>query len=65
MGCMVRLLPNAANTYLALLQGGHTNEAHMQLVLERLFAPASDGIVKDDLGLVNVAKAIKAAVTRR
>jgi len=36
-------------TYLALREGGHASDAQMQTVIERLFLPAQDGIVKDDL----------------
>lgn len=53
------------NTYLALRQGEHANEQHMQIVLERLFAPAADGIVKDDLGPVTMVEAVKSALTRK
>jgi hypothetical protein len=53
------------NTYLALRQGGHADEGHIQIVLERLFAPATDGIVKEDLGPVTVADAVKSALTRK
>ena len=52
------------NTYLALRQGGHADEGHMKIVLERLFAPATDGIVKDDFGPVTAVDAIRAAATR-
>ena len=38
------------NTYLALRKGGHADNNHMQTIIERLFAPSSDGIVKDDIG---------------
>lgn len=41
-------------TYLALREGEHASEQHMSIVLERLFTPAADGIVKDDLGPVTV-----------
>ena len=53
------------NTYLALRQGGHANEQHMQVALERLFAPATDGMVKEDLGPVTSADAIKSVLARR
>lgn len=52
------------NTYLALRQGGHATEAQMQTVIERLFAPSSDGIVKDDLGAVTPMEALGALVRR-
>ncbi len=39
-------------TYLALREGGHATDSHMQVVLERLFDRAADGIVREDLGPV-------------
>ncbi len=53
------------NTYLALREGGHAKEDHMHVVLERLFTPATDGLVKDDLGPVTTADALKSVVTRK
>ena len=51
-------------TYLALLEGGHANESHMNIVLERMFAPAADGIVKEDLGPANSIEALRSLAGR-
>ena len=37
-------------TYLAFAEKGHVKDEHLQTILERLFSPASDGVVKDDFG---------------
>ncbi len=37
-------------TYLALAEKGHAKEEFLGGLLARLFAPASDGVVRDDLG---------------
>ena len=39
-------------TYLALAEKGHAKDEFLGALLGRLFAPASDGVVKDDLGPV-------------
>lgn len=39
-------------TYLALAENGHAKEEFLGSLLNRLFAPASDGVVKDDFGSV-------------
>lgn len=39
-------------TYLALSERGHNREEFMGALMGRLFAPASDGVVKDDLGSI-------------
>lgn len=39
-------------TYLALAERGHNKDEFMGALINRLFAPASDGVVKDDLGSV-------------
>jgi hypothetical protein len=46
------------NTYLALREGGHAMEEQMQTVIERLFLPSQDGIVKDDLIGVTMLDAV-------
>lgn len=40
-------------TYLALAIRGHAKEEHMEALIQRLFKPASDGVVRDDLGSIN------------
>lgn len=52
-------------TFLAFRQGGHADEQHMQIVLERLFVPASDGIVKDDFAPVTALDALQQVTKRR
>jgi hypothetical protein len=52
------------NTYLALRAGEHTTTEHMEVVLDRLFKPATDGIVKDDFGPVTAADALGKALQR-
>lgn len=39
-------------TYLALAEKGHAKEEFLGALMSRLFLPASDGIVRDDLGSV-------------
>jgi hypothetical protein len=39
-------------TYLALAEKGHAKEEFLGALLSRLFSPASDGIVRDDLGSI-------------
>lgn len=39
-------------TYLALAEKGHAKEEFLGALLSRLFSPASDGIVRDDLGTI-------------
>jgi hypothetical protein len=39
-------------TYLALAEKGHAKEEFLGALLSRLFSPASDGIVRDDLGAI-------------
>ncbi len=41
-------------TYLALASRDHAKEEHLIALTNRLFAPASDGVVKDDFGSVSV-----------
>ena len=48
-------------TYLALRDGGQAGEESINIVLERLFAPAGDGIVKDDLGPTTILDVLKSA----
>jgi hypothetical protein len=50
------------NTYLALRAGEHATTEHMQIVLERLFRPGVDGIVKDDLGPVTASDVVARAL---
>ena len=45
-------------TYLALSVKGHAKEEHMGALIQRLFAPASEGVVKDDLGPIGPIDAI-------
>ena len=52
------------NTYLALRKGEHATTEHMEVVLDRLFKPATDGIVKDDFGPVTAADALGKALQR-
>ena len=52
------------NTYLALADGGHAKEANMVALYNRLFAPAADGIVKDDLGSIGVGDYLQRHITR-
>ncbi|WP_411890846.1 DUF6161 domain-containing protein [Yoonia sp. SDW83-1] len=44
-------------TYLALAEKGHNKEEFMGALVNRLFAPASDGVVKDDFGSVSPLEA--------
>ena len=39
-----------AETYLALLKGGHATTEHETVILQSLFRPTQDGIIKDDIG---------------
>lgn len=39
-------------TYLALAEKGHNKDEFMGALIDRLFAPASDGVVKDDFGSI-------------
>lgn len=39
-------------TYLALAEKGHAKEEFLGALLTRLFSPATDGIVRDDLGAI-------------
>ena len=48
-------------TYLALSVKGHAKEQHMEALIGRLFRPASDGVVKDDLGSIH---GLDAAINR-
>jgi hypothetical protein len=50
--------------YLALRKGGHADENHMAIVLERLFAPGSDGIVKDEF-LVTWADHVRSGLAKQ
>ena len=52
------------NTYLALRAGEHTTAEHMAVILDRLFKPAADGIVKDDFGPVTAADALGKVLQR-
>lgn len=45
-------------TYLAFAEKGHVKDEHLSAVLARLFAPASDGVVKDDFGSVGPIDAL-------
>lgn len=41
-------------TYLSLASRDHAKEEHLVALTNRLFAPASDGVVKDDFGSISV-----------
>ncbi|MBL1435266.1 MAG: hypothetical protein COB08_003580 [Rhodobacteraceae bacterium] len=45
-------------TYLSLAQQGHAKEAFLGALLQRLFSPSADGIVKSDLGAVGPTDAL-------
>lgn len=45
-------------TYLALAEKGHNKEEFMGALVNRLFAPASDGVVKDDFGSISPLDAL-------
>ncbi|MCF6328173.1 MAG: DUF6161 domain-containing protein [Devosiaceae bacterium] len=45
-------------TYLALAAEGHAKEEFLGALMQRLFSPTSDGIVKSDLGVINPMDAI-------
>ena len=51
-------------TYLALREGEHATPDHMGIVIERIFAPATDGIVKDDFGPVTFMDALRSKEKR-
>lgn len=51
-------------TYLALREGGHASADHIQIVLERMFAPAADGIVKEDMGPTSSLDAVRSIFGR-
>ncbi|MCK4861241.1 MAG: hypothetical protein KAS85_04945 [Rhodobacteraceae bacterium] len=44
-------------TYLSMAQKGHAKEEFLGALLYRLFSPASDGVVKDDLNSISVMDA--------
>ncbi|NBZ89423.1 hypothetical protein GV832_17690 [Rhodobacteraceae bacterium CYK-10] len=52
-------------TYLALAEKGHAKEEFLAGLMNRLFAPASDGVVKDDLGSVGPIDAVVRQITGR
>ena len=43
---------------------GYAMDDHMQTVIERLFAPVADGIVRDDLGEITPLQAVLAKLSR-
>lgn len=45
-------------TYLSLAQQGHAKEEFLGALLQRLFSPSTDGIVKSDLGSVGIIGAV-------
>lgn len=45
-------------TYLALAEKGHNKDEFMGALVDRLFAPASDGVVKDDFGSISPLDAL-------
>ena len=51
-------------TYLALREGGHADETQMQLVIDRLFQRATDGVVREELGPVTIPDAIRSFFQR-
>ena len=48
-------------TYLALSIKENVKDQHLEALIQRLFAPASDGVVKDDFGTVS---GLEAALSR-
>jgi len=55
-----------AETYLSLLKGNHVSGEHEAVVLQSLFRPTQDGIIKDDGGLdIGVAGLLSKALDRR
>ncbi len=51
-------------TYLALALKGHAKEDHMEALVNRLFAPASDGVVRDDFGTITGVESVINRATR-
>ncbi len=51
-------------TYLAFAKRDHAKEEHMQFLIQRLFAPASDGVVKDEFGSLGPADWISSKASR-
>lgn len=51
-------------TYLAFAEKGHVKDEHLGAILNRLFAPASDGVVKDEFGSAGPLDAVMGRFSR-
>lgn len=51
-------------TYLALASEGHNKDEHLKSLFNRLFAPAADGIVKDDLGAIGIVDGVQRVLSK-
>ncbi|WP_316247455.1 DUF6161 domain-containing protein [Roseobacter fucihabitans] len=55
-----------AETYLALLKGGDVTKDHEAVILQSLFRPTQDGIIKDDGGIdVGIAGLLSRALNKQ
>jgi len=54
-----------AETYLSLVKGGEVTTDHEAVVLQSLFRPTQDGIIKDDGGIdVGIAGLLSRALSK-